>query len=425
MPQEKIAFVLMGYGTKVDFATGRSLNLDKTYENIIKPVFKKLGIKCFRASDIQHSGTIDVPMYKFIQKADIVIADISTLNPNAIYELGVRHALRPQTTIVIAEQELQYPFDLSHTTILPYEHLGSDIGFSEAKRFKKKLKRLIEAVSADPQTDSPVYTNIPNLQPPGFTKEEIKELEEASEETETVAKLIVSAMTAISETDYEQAKRQLHSALDFSPNDTFTRQQLALATYKAGTPTLLDALAEAEQILAPLYPERTNDTETLGLLGAIYKRRHLSTNNISDLLKSIEFYGRGFVVARDYYNGVNLGLQLLKQAIIQADLRDAVTDITLAQRVYDRTESYCLALMAENFEERPDRRWIVQTLAEVKYAQGNQVEFRELMKRAHALGEGKFEEESFLQQMAQLDPTLRESNRILGEYNNIFSKWRT
>ncbi|RYG34066.1 MAG: DUF4071 domain-containing protein, partial [Chitinophagaceae bacterium] len=89
-------------------ATGRKLNLDATYEHLIKPVFEDLGIKCIRASDVRHSGIIDVPMYQNIYKADIVVADISTLNANAIYELGVRHALRPYTTIVIAEDQLQY-----------------------------------------------------------------------------------------------------------------------------------------------------------------------------------------------------------------------------------------------------------------------------------------------------------------------------
>ena len=52
---------------------------------------------------------IDKPMYEHLLEADLVIANLSTSNANAIYELGVRHALRPHTTIVMAEQNFKFP----------------------------------------------------------------------------------------------------------------------------------------------------------------------------------------------------------------------------------------------------------------------------------------------------------------------------
>jgi exonuclease I len=93
MSNKKTCFVIIGFGPKTDFETGNVFDLDKTFDNLIKPTFEELDIDCFRAKDIRHSGNIDVPMYEWILNADIVIADISTLNPNALYELGVRHAL--------------------------------------------------------------------------------------------------------------------------------------------------------------------------------------------------------------------------------------------------------------------------------------------------------------------------------------------
>lgn len=57
-------------------------------------------------------------MYAMIVKADLVIADISTLNPYAIYELSVRHAVRPSLTIIIrAESTPKIPFDIDHTRV--------------------------------------------------------------------------------------------------------------------------------------------------------------------------------------------------------------------------------------------------------------------------------------------------------------------
>jgi hypothetical protein len=113
---KKSCFVIMGFGEKTDFQSNpqRVLNLDRTYNNIIKPVVEEAGLACIRADEIIHSTVIDKPMYDNLLSADLVVADLSTSNANAIYELGVRHALRPRTTIVMAENNFSFPFDLNH-----------------------------------------------------------------------------------------------------------------------------------------------------------------------------------------------------------------------------------------------------------------------------------------------------------------------
>ena len=58
----KRCFVVMGFGIKTDYATGRKLDLDKSYRLLIKPVVEEKGITCVRADEIRHSGAIDVPM---------------------------------------------------------------------------------------------------------------------------------------------------------------------------------------------------------------------------------------------------------------------------------------------------------------------------------------------------------------------------
>src|SRR5512145_3464740 len=110
-------FVVMGFGKKTDFESGRTFDLDKSYRNLIKPAVEAAGYQCVRADEIVHSGLIDVPMYEQLLAADIVVADLSTANKNAFYELGVRHALRPYTTIVIAEDGLKPPFDVNHVVV--------------------------------------------------------------------------------------------------------------------------------------------------------------------------------------------------------------------------------------------------------------------------------------------------------------------
>src|SRR5687768_8498969 len=179
-------FVVMGFGTKTDYATGRKLDLNKSYRLLIKPVVEEKGLVCIRADEIRHSGSIDVPMYKELLKADVVIADLSTANVNAFYELGIRHALRPHTTIVISEDKMAYPFDLNHIKITSYTHLGEGIEYEEVERFRKILGETLQAVLDKTEPDSPVYTYLDGLTPPSLKEqEEIAEhLAEEMEDTE-------------------------------------------------------------------------------------------------------------------------------------------------------------------------------------------------------------------------------------------------
>lgn len=161
-----VCFVIMGFGQKTDLATGRVLDLDKSYRNIIKPAVIAAGYECIRADEVQHSGVIDVPMYEMLFEADLVVADLSTANLNAIFELGVRHALKPRGTIIIAERYFTIPFDANHIVVRHYEHLGPDIGFDEAMRMQKVLTDLINALKGKEDVDSPVYTVILDLEGP-------------------------------------------------------------------------------------------------------------------------------------------------------------------------------------------------------------------------------------------------------------------
>lgn len=81
-------------------------------------------------------------MYGLLLSADLVIADISTYNPNAIYELGVRHGVKPYHTIILKEKEGNMPFDLSHTNMLNYSYgcREENLSIKESDRCKTELK---------------------------------------------------------------------------------------------------------------------------------------------------------------------------------------------------------------------------------------------------------------------------------------------
>ena len=384
---KKQCFVVMGFGLKTDFATGRTLDLNKSYRLLIKPVVEGAGLNCVRADEIFHSGAIDVPMYRELLGADVVVADLSTANPNALYELGVRHALRPRTTIVISESKLVYPFDLNHIAITRYTHLGDAIDYDEVVRFQKVLGDMIRAVLANPATDSPVYTFLTDLSPPvetaapkleglqGGSNQTIATASfSASDKAKTAAKipnatlsvLVQQGEQAIDENRFADAKAFFSAARSAGDTETgedgaITRdpyliQRLVLAAYMSKQPTELAALNEALELLQPLSPETSNDPETVGLAGAIEKRLFNAGQGDEHLKKAVRYYERGYLLRNDFYNGINLAYLLNLRANSDLDPNDAerLADMVWASRIRKEVVVLC-AQELKKIDEHADK----------------------------------------------------------------------
>ena len=67
-------------------------------------------------------------MFQLLLLSDVVIADISIENPNAYYELGVRHALREKRTFLIRARGManEVPFDIKTDRYLAYDPAAPD-----------------------------------------------------------------------------------------------------------------------------------------------------------------------------------------------------------------------------------------------------------------------------------------------------------
>ncbi len=337
---KKKCFVVMGFGTKTDFQQQKTYDLDKTYRIIIKKAVEEAGLECIRADDIIHAGIIDKPMYELLLGADVVVADLSTSNANAIYELGVRHALRPHTTIVIAEKNFKFPFDIGHLLIRPYTHLGEGIDAEDAEAARAELKKAIAELVGASQPDSPVYTFLPTLCEPTL-KEAARAMAAAAEvapptDDQTVSLLMKMFRDARKKSEWGEAKMALELLKTKMPGDPFVLQQLALATYKGKQPDARTALADALKILSELSPETTNDPETLGICGAIHKRMWELDSKPEDLDEAIRAYGKGFNLKDDYYNGINYAFMLNVRAGASKEKAEAIADFVWARRVRQR-----------------------------------------------------------------------------------------
>jgi hypothetical protein len=456
-PAQGTCFVVMGFGKKTDFETGRTLDLDKSYNYIIKPAVQAAGMQCVRADEIPHSGVIDVPMYEQLLKADVVVADLSTSNKNAFYELGVRHALRPHTTIVICEDGAKsFPFDVNHVLIRQYHHMGEGIDFGEVQRFSADLTKAIKDIldQSPRPSDSPVYTFLNGLTPPALAAamesiaEEVARAAPAPELGQAgglvISELMQQVDEALDEGDFVTAKAILtrlrrkmrEAALKVAERaaaqgieakegreDPDILRRLALVTYKSKHPTPLAALEEARDLLATLDPETSNDTETLGLWGAVHKRLWDITGEMPHLDEAVRGYERGFHLRNDYYNGINLAF--MHNVYAAANLRragaaatpgekrayraESVSFFILAARVRREVLKICEKLLETERLADDDKYWVLATMAEAHLGMGDDAGAERMLQEAFAVASADWMKTTTREQMEKLRALLAES----------------
>lgn len=112
----RLAFVLMPFTD----------SLTEIYQSLIKPTVEngRFGLVCRRADDIKSNRAIIQDIWKSICEARVVIADMTNLNPNVMYELGIAHTLGKETILLYqrSETEFKFPFDLAHIRRIEYEN---------------------------------------------------------------------------------------------------------------------------------------------------------------------------------------------------------------------------------------------------------------------------------------------------------------
>ena len=91
------------------------------YEKIFEPAITKAGLKPIRAdNEIFGTGKIMDQVWSGILNARVLVAELTTRNPNVFYELGLAHALK-KPVVLISSNEADVPFDLHHIRVIYYD----------------------------------------------------------------------------------------------------------------------------------------------------------------------------------------------------------------------------------------------------------------------------------------------------------------
>nr|AUN36947.1 hypothetical protein [uncultured bacterium] len=329
----------MPFGKKPD-AMGSIIDFDAVYKELIAPAIEEAGLEALRADEEVAGGIIHKPMFERLILCEYAVADLTTANANVFYELGLRHAIRPWSTVLLFAEGGRLPFDVGLLRAMPYQLTPEGVP-ANAKDIKPTLvNRLAEAHKAAqdmPLTDSPVFQLIEGFPEPNIAHIKTDVFHDRVQySAEIKAKLAVArgqGVDALRDLEKElgdindlesgvsvdlflayRDKKAWQDMIDLAKKmprplaaTVMVQEQLAFALNRLGRSE------EAEKTLKELLERRGPSSETLGLLGRVYKDRWENAVKQNDkflargeMNKAIDAYLRGFEADwRDAFPGIN------------------------------------------------------------------------------------------------------------------------
>jgi tetratricopeptide (TPR) repeat protein len=331
-----LCFILMPFGKK-PAPSGAVIDFDRVHSELIAPAVEAAELEPLRADKETVGGIIHKPMFERLILCEYAVADLTLANANVFYELGIRHAFRPWSTVPIIAQDNRLPFDVEMLRTVHYV-LGSDGAPDPAQigTARQTIANLLNEARKG-KKDSPLFQLVEGLQTPPVAHEKTDTFREQVDYSNQLKSKLATARRSggdavrsiekdlgkIADVEagvvidlflsYRSASswQEMVSLVDKMARPlaetVMVREQLGLALNR------LKRRDEAEAVLKKLIEERGPSSETWGILGRVYKDRWEDAKKAGDgllargyLKKAISAYLSGFETDwRDAYPGVN------------------------------------------------------------------------------------------------------------------------
>ncbi|WP_255151337.1 nucleoside 2-deoxyribosyltransferase [Halorarius halobius] len=159
MTDERNAFVILPFNEQ----------FEELYKDIIEPVLEEEGYEVNKADSMGSQRNIIEDVIKGIVNSDLLIADLTNLNPNVFYELGIAHGIGVPTVLITQDLD-ELPFDLSAYHTIEYSRV-----YNEIDELKEEISEIGENhMNGSVSFGNPVsdFTDIEIKQPPTEEEEE-------------------------------------------------------------------------------------------------------------------------------------------------------------------------------------------------------------------------------------------------------------
>ena len=139
--ENKNCFVIMPIADCDGYEKGHFAHV---YDDIIKPAIDKTEFTAIRADEVKETNFIHLDILKKLIDAPIAVCDLSTRNPNVLFELGIRQAF-DKPVVLIQEKGTPKIFDIAPLRYLEY---SKEMKYHEVLESQKSLQEAIEATKA-------------------------------------------------------------------------------------------------------------------------------------------------------------------------------------------------------------------------------------------------------------------------------------
>jgi tetratricopeptide (TPR) repeat protein len=372
----RVCFAVMPFGKKP--VQDQVIDFDWIYDKVFVPAISAVplpegGFLEPRRTDKDFvTGEITVEMFRYIEYSRMVIADITGLNANVFYELGVRHRARQSGTAILRQVQFEdkLPFDISHIKAFPYRYSPEE----DAAKAREDITKLLTKSVAEDRTDN-IIQLVLNQETEAPPEQKIDDLLQAAE-------------AAIRSMDPAKAILLYHEAVEKNPKNPMIRLKLALLLKEQGGGKWEEVLEHCNKAiqLAPEWPDawrekgiaegklkkpeaaaslekaielNPHDYDALASLGGVMKRQ-------GKFEAALDLYRRSRVES----NGNTY--PLLNEMVLEAQVKGAL-DLSKKGLLLKRSEK----MRREHVNDKPpyDSPWCFFDLALIRLFQGDTAEF--------------------------------------------------